>query len=687
MRKNLTGQQIDRYQVVRHLASGGMADVFLAQDIDLERPVALKIMDASLATDQRYVERFQREARTVARLNHPNIVQIYATGLTPDGHPYLAMQYVAGRSLAERLAALVQQGRIMATSQVLDIARPIADALSVAHASGIVHRDLKPANILLHEDGKPVLVDLGIAATRGDARLTQTGAIIGTPHYMSPEQIMGEMLDGRSDLYSLGIILYEMLVGHVPFDAPESVAILYMQVHEAPRPLADLRPDLTPQLVQVVANCLQKSPVDRYASGAELGRALDLAYAAESGLGGETVVLETSSIHQPQPAGPLAASSTQGGTGRSKWLLALIPLLLFAGLFLAWRTNLLPGTALGAANPNLPDPTATATEVVEVAANTPAPTSEDLPPTDAPPPTDVPPPTDPPLPSATPEPTAVPPTPTPALQPLPGSGVVRVTSDGANEYELNLSPDQGTGVFFSDRDGTWQVYTADALGGTWRQLTFSPGESQHPHFSPDGDSIAFASDRSGDWEIYTMRSDGGDVQQLTFHDDTDTYPVFSPDGEWITFMSRKGNAWGIYRMRPDGSDTRAILDTPADETFAMMFPNGQQVVFQSNAGGTHGIYIASVDGQEVKPLFDSDGRDANPVVSPNGRWIAFESDQTGDYEIYVMRPDGSELRNLTSEPGRRDQLPFFSPDGRWILYQSSAGQSYDLFRLAFDSKE
>ncbi|MCA9969355.1 MAG: serine/threonine protein kinase, partial [Anaerolineales bacterium] len=280
---SLIGQQIDRYRVLAHIDRGGMADVYLAEDVDLQRAVALKVMLDTLTADEQFVQRFRREAQMVARLDHPNIVQVYRTGVTDDNRPYIAMQYIDGGSLRDRLRHFAAENQLVPTAQALAIVRQVAVALGVAHAAGIIHRDLKPGNVLLKENGTPVLVDLGIAAVQGGARLTSTGNLIGTPHYMSPEQVRGLRLDGRSDLYSLGVILYELLSGERPFEASESVAVLHQHVYEPPPALMDRRPDLTPQTLHLVEKALAKAPERRYATAAEMVADVDAALLAESG--------------------------------------------------------------------------------------------------------------------------------------------------------------------------------------------------------------------------------------------------------------------------------------------------------------------------------------------------------------------------------------------------------------------
>lgn len=284
--EHLIGQTIDRYQIVKHIARGGMADVYLAEDISLQRRVALKVMLDTLSMDAQFVQRFQREAQTVAKLEHTNIVQVYSTGLMPQQfaatqQPYLAMQYIDGGSLQEKLEELANRGKLLTTEQALNFGRQIAQALGVAHKARVVHRDLKPSNILVRPDGTPVLVDLGIAVVGDGTKLTQTGSLIGTPYYMSPEQVRGKPLDGRSDLYSLGIILYEILAGMRPFEADDSIAVLHKQVYEEPLPLDKFRSDLTIQTLLIVETALKKDPSRRYQSAEEMIVAIDQALQAE----------------------------------------------------------------------------------------------------------------------------------------------------------------------------------------------------------------------------------------------------------------------------------------------------------------------------------------------------------------------------------------------------------------------
>ena len=303
---NLVGMTIDQYLIESHIARGGMADVYLARDVQLGRRVAFKVLLNTLAQDPQYVKRFQREAQAVARLDHPNIVQVYNTGLIPGGQPYIAMQYIQGGSLREQLRRWEEQGKVAPAPQALAVVRHLASALDTAHRAGIVHRDMKPSNVLIRpDDGMPVLVDLGIASVQGGEKLTQTGSLIGTPHYMSPEQVQGKQLDGRSDIYSLGVILYELLAGVRPFEADGSIAILHKHVYEAPPPIDQSRPGLSGPTLLVVSTCLQKEPSRRYQTAAGLENAIDQALKVE---GQEGYVLKTT-VLLPEGEGELISKS------------------------------------------------------------------------------------------------------------------------------------------------------------------------------------------------------------------------------------------------------------------------------------------------------------------------------------------------------------------------------------------
>jgi serine/threonine protein kinase len=258
-----------RYRVQRRLGSGGMAHVYYAEHALLERPVVLKVLHSHLARDPEMRERFRREAEAACRLQHPHICAMIDYG-DIDGTVFLVMPYFAGGSLAD----LITRDRTIAAPLAASLAAQVASALDYAHRRGVVHRDVKPDNILFDEDQHAIITDFGIATARFHGRLTGTGRAMGTPHYMSPEQAMGKMVDGRSDLYAVGVMLYEMLLGFPPFDGADSYSVGYKHVHEQP-----VSPDVVdsrtpPALGEIIMRCLNKHPADRFQRGNELADAL-----------------------------------------------------------------------------------------------------------------------------------------------------------------------------------------------------------------------------------------------------------------------------------------------------------------------------------------------------------------------------------------------------------------------------
>jgi len=273
---DLVGQVVaDRYHVVKKLGEGGMGQVYLAEHVKMGRRSAIKVMNPSMVHDPDAVARFNREASNASRITHPNVCAIYDFGETPDGLIYLAMEFIEGEPLTD----LLEREGALPLARAADIFRQTADALQAAHDLGIVHRDLKPDNVMLMRrkgGGDSVkVVDFGIAkAVGGDEsgqKVTKTGLVIGTPEFMSPEQLSGDTLDGRSDLYSLALVLYRMLTGKLPFEATTVQETMIKRLTDEPTTLADARPDLTfpPGLQPVLDTALARTPAERYQSVAK----------------------------------------------------------------------------------------------------------------------------------------------------------------------------------------------------------------------------------------------------------------------------------------------------------------------------------------------------------------------------------------------------------------------------------
>lgn len=268
-----------RYHLEERLGQGGMGEVWRARDDRLERTVALKLISPALAEDPEFLVRFLREAQNIARISHPNVVGVIDFG-EDDEKPFLVMEYVPGKPVSDLT------GEPMEESKARAIVTQAAEAAGAAHAQGIVHRDIKPANILLTDDGRAKLVDFGIASAQNMDRVTQTGATIGSPHYISPEQASGQQVTPRSDVYSLGIVLYELLTGKRPFEAPSVAAVALAQLENDPEPPSSHVPDIDPGLEAVILRCLNKDPKQRYADGSELAGAISTGENARTALMG-----------------------------------------------------------------------------------------------------------------------------------------------------------------------------------------------------------------------------------------------------------------------------------------------------------------------------------------------------------------------------------------------------------------
>jgi len=267
-------QSIGPYTILSFIASGGMASVYLARHAEMKRDVAIKLLSAEMNQDEKLVARFRREGQAVAKLDHPNIIKVYDLG-EETGQYYMAMEYLSGGSLSQRLKVLNQQGARMEELDALKIVRQIADALAYAHENKLVHRDIKPANILLREDGTPVLADFGIVLAQDSTMLTKTQATMGTPEYMSPEQAKGTPLDGRSDIYSLGIVLYEMLAGKSPYQGETTMAMLYKVTSEPVPSISRTRKGISFATQRIIERATAKNPKDRFQNAQQMVKALD----------------------------------------------------------------------------------------------------------------------------------------------------------------------------------------------------------------------------------------------------------------------------------------------------------------------------------------------------------------------------------------------------------------------------
>jgi hypothetical protein len=282
---SLVGQTLGGFAVEALLGSGGMASVYRGLDLQLQRPVAIKVLTAHTAALPGFAERFRQEARLAASLRHPNIVQVFAFG-EERGMTYMVQELLPGPTLEQRMADVSREGGFLGAGEVVAIVAQLAAALDAAHAAGVIHRDVKPANALWNGAGALVLTDFGIAkALSGAVTQTQAGTIMGTPTYMAPEQAQGLPLSPATDSYALGVILYQLLTGQVPFAAGDAIALLLQHIQEPPQPPSVLRPDLPPAVEDVVMRALAKEPGRRYSTAGALAEALRQAWPTAAAAG------------------------------------------------------------------------------------------------------------------------------------------------------------------------------------------------------------------------------------------------------------------------------------------------------------------------------------------------------------------------------------------------------------------
>jgi Tol biopolymer transport system component/serine/threonine protein kinase len=664
----MIGKRLGQYEIVEEIGRGGMAVVYKAWQPALERHVALKVLPDYFRHDPQFLARFQREARAAAGLSHPNIIAIHDVG-EQDGVHYIAMEWVDGGSLRARLAfgplSLEESQRVLAQT---------ADALDCAHRHGLIHRDIKPGNILFTGDGRVKVADFGIAHAADGTQLTRSGVILGTPEYMAPEQAQGIPVDHRLDLYALGVVLYQMLTGRVPFRGTTPHAALHAVIYDSPPPPRALNPELPAAVETVVLKALAKQPQDRFQTGASMVEAFQRARSGVSipipppsepparlapapwlrprylalAIAGVAVLL----------VGAVALLLVPSGSERAAAAAASVQAATATELALSGRDGTATAAATHRAQPAVPP---SASPTISPATHTPTPSADStkMRPTDTPGPTatytlaptgspepTVPPPTATrtPRPTETPEPTLPPPSPT--------------ASVGGNRVG-----------FVSDRTGNDEIFVVNVDGSGLTQLTDNPAADWGPDWSLDGRRIAFASERAGNWEIYTMDAGGGGVTRVTDHPEYDSTPSWSPNGRRIAFMSERDGNLEIYVVDTSSGVVTRLTNDPSVDALPSWSPAGGLIAFQSGRSGNDEVHVMNPDGSDVRNLTNDPGPDWGPAWSPDGRRIAFASERDDNWEIYVINADGSGQTRLTNNAAI-DQDPSWSSDGNRITFMS-----------------
>ena len=700
-RASLVGRQLGSYQVLTLLGAGGMGQVYRARDLRLDRTVALKVLTAANAFDRNSMNRFTREAKAASALNHPNICTIYEIG-DSDGIRFIAMEHIEGTILAHWAAENHPD-----ISSILDIAIHVADALEEAHAKGIIHRDIKPANLIVNPRGTVKILDFGLAKIRrnedrgsdpGQAS-TQEGLLVGTVDYMSPEQVEGRDLDARTDVFSLGTVLYELAAEHRPFAGPTLPEILAQILYREPEPLCSLNPGIPSEFERIVGKCLEKDRERRYQSAGDLlidlkrlKRDIDSAArpASWATLFGRPVVLGLVLLSALLIAA-LAYWSPNLGFNRqtAQVPLALVPLTSYAG------SESFPSFS--------PDGTLVAFDWDGEKQD-----NKDI-----------------------------------YIKQLDSDGYSRLTdypgwdSDAAwspdgrwiafiretssRRYSVILKPPLGglertladidfplyllwnrnvawhpSGKWLAVPDRSGQsgpagLFLLSVESGEKRRLTAPPagfaGDSG-PAFSPDGHKLAFSryvSENVSD--IYLLNLDehlAPSGQMLALSSDHRSYgPEWTPDGEEIFYVSGSRHNPALWHLDPLQPENRRPLPG-MQRSFGPAFSHrGNRLAFAQLLTDVNIWQIETATSGSQRPLpvnlISSTYVDHTPQFSPDSTQIAFASYRSGSPEIWVCRANGSGASQLTSFRGPETDLPAWSPDGKRIVFGSRAAGSDDIY--------
>jgi serine/threonine protein kinase len=601
------GTELLGYRIEALLGRGGMSSVYRAEHRHLRRKVALKILAPALSENEGFRQRFLRESQLAASLDHPNIVPIYDAGES-DGLLFIAMRYVEGSDLEH----VLRTDGPMPAERAVAILAQVASALDTAHAHGLVHRDVKPGNILVETVGWPeghehcYLTDFGLtkqlAAPSG---LTDPGGFAGTVDYVAPEQIEGKPLDGRTDVYSLGCVLYRCLTGVAPFDRENELAVIYAHLQESPPRLRKLRPDLPAGVDDVLESALAKDVEERPDScmevieklRGELGLPLDLtsSYAVKSERG---TIPKT-----PRP---------RKRFGHARWAIAaslLVVIAVVAGLLITRNRT---GESSGS-----PDEIAHIYVVNDDGTG---------------------------------------------LRAL-------TRGSAASDVSPVWSPDGTKIAFVSTRAGdTKAIYVMNADGSDVTALTRSRPESTSPVWSPDATKIAFVSE-APNRDIYVMNLDGSNKVPLTRDSlAADEDPAWSPDGSKIAFATQRDGNYEIYVMNADGTDQTRLTVEAGDDANPAWSPDGTKIAFDSNRTGDVEIWVMYADGSGQTQLTHHANRDANPSWSPDGSMIVYARGKVPHTDLYVMHADGTHPSPLTADPQVGDQNPNWSKTNSRIVF-------------------
>jgi eukaryotic-like serine/threonine-protein kinase len=638
-----SGSRLGPYEIVAPIGAGGMGEVYRARDVRLHREVAVKVLPGSFADDPDRLRRFEQEARAASALNHPGILTIHDFG-EHDGSPYVVSEFLEGQNLRERMA-----GAALPVRKALDYAVQIARGLAAAHEKGIVHRDLKPENVFVTKDGRVKILDFGLAklmrpeltgepVTETPTLATEPGAILGTVGYMSPEQVRGLPADQRSDIFSFGSILHEMLIGDRAFRGASAVETMSAILREEPAGLSEPTRQLPPGLVRLVHHCLEKEPSERFHS---IG---DVAFDLES--------LSTGSA----PAVSFPAAATARPSKVPRWVLPV------AAALAALALGFLAGTIRR---------TAPAPSTVQVYRLTDLPGLEESP-------------------ALSPDGKSV------AfaayvgnrrqisVRLVTGGQPLQITQDDADHESPRWAPDGTSLVYYSPpREGEPQgtVWEVAALGGSPRRVASAIGSADVSH---DGRRIAFFRSGNGQIELVTASREGGDPRVATKFPLGFYYvsPRWSPDDRSIAYQRGVVFTYDVYEVSADGGEPQPITRDGRQLSGFAWTADGSGVVYSSSRGSTvlylptFNLWTVGRDGKSLRQLTFGEVSYVDPDVNATGTIIASRIQR--QFNIWKFPADGSALENvrrgiqITRQTGQV-QTPSVGTTDREVVYISDSG--------------